>query len=353
MEKIKRIDKNILFIIGIPILIIIGGGILYIQDLMFNGSDAEIFGGLILSLFLTPVCLLSFGLAIIMCFFGLIPNLTLSILGKTHLSYSKKKKLSFIPSILLIFISISLIITSIVQKPFETYKNNSPTNICLIDQLSFDLNETPKKNLETAFKALRKDKREFKKKVPRVHLKEYFSSGSWIKFSDKDRSRCRYRIYYDGTIDYDKIKTEQTIDLSTDTYVCKSVDYWYYNNYESYSYECGESCSTLTNGFNVNLEYAFSEDTISRINIDFTVNDIENILGKIENRKLFEDTLKECIDKQSQIKTPVSNGSYGEPQYTSAEFKTSTGAIIVIEYGNCFRISGTYKHNYTTEHLEH
>jgi hypothetical protein len=165
-------------------------------------------------------------------------------------------------------------------------------------------------------------------------------------------SRCRYRIYYDGTIDYDKIKTEQTIDLSADTYVCKSVDYCYYNNYESYSHECGGFCA-LTNGFNVNLEYTFSEDAISRINIDFTVNDIENILGKIENRKLFENTLKECIDKQSQIKTPISNESSGEPQYTSEEFKTSTGAIIVIEYGNCFRISGTYKHNYTTEHLDH
>lgn len=190
----------------------------------------------------------------------------------------------------------------------NSYKDNAPSNAYLIKQIFYDVNKSPEENIKRISTEMEKNSQEFAKVAPRTE-----SEDGLRLFLEGDGSRC----FYDLT--YDKIERNEFRDssynqrnLSLNHYARENK---YYDNVKGEYKEGSYLVFTYEN--------KMQQAGLELINIEFIVNDVENVFGKLENRELFKKTLEEHIDFCQNYKDKE-----------NVEFMTEAGAIVVVGHTN-------------------
>jgi hypothetical protein len=203
----------------------------------------------------------------------------------------------------------------------NAYKDNAPSDEYFVKQIFYDANKSPEENIKRISDEMEKNSQSFMKVAPRTE-----SENGLLLFLEGDESRCYFDLTYDK-IEYNRFRDSSynQRDLSCEHY---AGEYKYYDNVNE-EYIDG---SYLVFRYGNQME----QDGLDLININFVVNDVESVFGKLEDRELFEKTLEEHIDSCLNYKDKETN-----------EFMTESGAIVTIGHTNWdVNINGEYMVEY-------
>jgi hypothetical protein len=186
--------------------------------------------------------------------------------------------------------------------------NNSPSNTHIINQISFDINDTVADNIKRAATVLEKDKKRFEENVSNMWTNDF-----WEDTKEEKNMYCGYYIYYDKT-------------TSNTNCNFKKVECGYY--------DAKLNLSDGPNEIRFIYEHELNRANFQRLDVDFIIEDVENTFGKLEDRKLFEDVLKEGMEL------------YSNPDYENNEsfiFNTASGGKVIINYTYEITVTGSYR----------